>query len=64
MVVVECLPFIELAGKVSISGVVQQLIELLPVCQMRALHFAVEMRAGGFYVTVNDAAVLRMPVKL
>ena len=64
MHVIELLPDRELRPEIDVVGVVEQLIELELVGQMRPLDLAVEVRARRLDVNVPDSEVLHVPVEL
>ena len=62
--IVEALPFSELSVKVYVTGVCQQLVELLLIGPVRAFDLAVELRRPWLDVGMTDALVLDMPMEL
>src|SRR5262245_47839344 len=64
MVVVEGLPFGQPLPQVHVVRVAQELVELLLIRAVRALHLAVELRRPGLDVHVPDALVGQVPVEL
>ena len=62
--VVELLPSGELLGEIDVIGVLEELVELELVGEMRALHLAVQVRAPRLDVDVPHAEVLDVPVEL
>ena len=62
--IVEALPFSELSMKVYVTGVRQQLVELLLVGPVRPLDLAIELRGAWLDVGMTDALVLDVPMEL
>ena len=62
--IVEALPFSQLSMKVYVTGVRQQLVELLLVGPVRPLDLAIELRGAWLDVGMTDALVLDMPMEL
>jgi len=62
--VVELLPHGELLGQVDVVGVLEELVELELVGEVRALDLPVQVGARRLDVDVSDALVLDVPVEL
>ena len=62
--IVEALPFSQLSMKVYVTGVRQQLVELLLVGPVRPLDLAIELRGAWLDVGMTDALVLDVPMEL
>ena len=62
--IVEALPFRKRSVKVYVTGVRQQLVELLLVGPVRPLDLAIELRGIRLDVGMTDALVLDVPMEL